>query len=865
MPTLQSPGVNVTVTDQSNYASSGTGTIPLILVATEQDKRDPTESETDGIAKYTKKINANKVVPVTSQRELTQFFGDPQFSTTEGDELNEFGLLSCYSYLGQGSQAYVVRADADLGELKPISEPTSLPVGNGITWFDTDAATNNWDIREWSTTNNTWSKVANSRIAFQVVDDATTAASHSSVSTAGNYLLQIQRLSSGINIKVYKAVAANTWTQLTNATTASGITFERGGGTTAGQTRIVLNNNNFFKTVAISRSNHEGAFSAVTDSYTLETSVTGSGNTIELKLGTTTSSESIGNASSYRFQDATPTLPVADGTLWFDGNTTNELDILIKTTNGWERPANITYATISPTSPSVGDIWIDTGAPDSEYPKISRWANAGWRLHDNTAQESRPDNSGATPPTYNTAVIFDDFYNTSSGLLTGAISAATAISSSKTTLTVNGHGLTDGTRIKLSGVTTVTAINDVTLVVEGATTNTFAVDVGSASGTPGVSSAQFEVLPYDDAPDHRDYDPNTLAVNMGQSGNTLKVYRSDSDNAKMIGGAGNRVSSWLNGVTNNANGSGAFGYRAQRKVIAQAMQASIAGNEDLRDPARNFTLLCAPNFPELTDELVTLNSDRGETGFIIIDAPMRKTPTEAVSWIQGGDDADENGEDGLRTNNNAYSAAYYPAGRSTAPNGQTVTVPPSHMALYTYAYNDNVAYPWFAPAGLTRGVVRNASAVGHLDSEGEFKAVTLSQGQRDLLYMNRLNPIASFPNEGVVIFGQRSLHNQASALDRVNVARLIAYLRERFDEIARPLLFEQNDPLTQARAVQLFSGFLSDMIAKRALDDFAVVCDASNNLPARVQRNELWVDIAVLPTKSIEFIYIPIRIVNAAA
>jgi phage tail sheath protein FI len=94
------------------------------------------------------------------------------------------------------------------------------------------------------------------------------------------------------------------------------------------------------------------------------------------------------------------------------------------------------------------------------------------------------------------------------------------------------------------------------------------------------------------------------------------------------------------------------------------------------------------------------------------------------------------------------------------------------------------------------------------------------------------------------------------------VARLVAYLRERFDEIARPLLFEQNNDLTRDRAVLLFNGFLSDMLAKRALTDFAVVCDASNNTAIRIDRNELYIDVAIAPTKSVEFIYIPIRIVN---
>ena len=364
---------------------------------------------------------------------------------------------------------------------------------------------------------------------------------------------------------------------------------------------------------------------------------------------------------------------------------------------------------------------------------------------------------------------------------------------------------------------------------------------------------------FDSRPDHQLYPQGMLAVNMTASQNTVRVWQTGI----LVNSGAATVDAWVNGAANNADGSGAFGRLAQRRVIATALQGAVAGNEDLRDPNRNFTLTCAPNYPELVDELVNLNADRGETAFQIIDTPMRKSPTEAVAWVNGVGAA-ENGEDGLVTKN-TYSAVYYPAGRSTTPDGRTVTVPASHMALYTYAYNDNIAFPWFAPAGLTRGVVQNGSAVGYITAEEEFKAVSLSQGQRDALYLNNSNPIANFPLEGVVVFGQKTLHPIDSALDRVNVARLVAYLRERFDEIARPLLFEQNDKLTRDRAVQLFESFLSDLLSKRALSDFAVVCDESNNTPIRIDRNELYIDVAIAPIKAVEFIYIPIRIVNTGA
>jgi phage tail sheath protein FI len=163
---------------------------------------------------------------------------------------------------------------------------------------------------------------------------------------------------------------------------------------------------------------------------------------------------------------------------------------------------------------------------------------------------------------------------------------------------------------------------------------------------------------------------------------------------------------------------------------------------------------------------------------------------------------------------------------------------------------------------MTRGVVQNASNVGYIDSENEFVAVAVNQGQRDAMYENKLNPIARFVAEGIIVYGQKSLHPNASALDRVNVARLTAYLRERFAVIGRPYLFEANDDNTRVNAKATFDGFMNNILAQRGVYDFAVVCDTTNNTPARIDANELYIDVAIEPTKAAEFIYIPVRIVN---
>lgn len=894
MATLVSPGVDVTVVDESAYASPGAGTIPLIIVATAQDKTDPTGTETDGIAKYTKAANANLVVPVTSQRELTQFFGDPTFDTgVQGSETSEYGLLAAYSYLGQGSQAYIVRADVDLDELSATDSAPTGPANGNQVWIDTDGSS--YGVHQWVASSSAWvlqnvtvevaldasaGEVADPKTyvpstgaqpvgsylvailndgptsptgavvgyfysdgsAWQSVDQANVAnlpgstvsyAPHFSSPAApvdGDIWVKTTQPGNGLNLVVYQSNSQGVFTLLNvdgvdddaNAQTITAISQANPAVVTVGSTANMEDGDVVFITGVV-------GMTEVNDRYF----------TVNVESGTTISlvgEDSTGHTAYTSGGSATYFIPQDGTSLDTVALVDNEIVVEVTAANGGfevkriednlpEAIDDVIYAQdAEPTgTPVVGTYWFDSTQTDLDI--LIHTGTAWSRVADAdityaTVEPLTPADNDIWVETDGTEGEYPKVYRYDSG--------------------ANAWLLYDNT--------------DQT-TERGVLFDDFTVTSRDTLASGDVTGADL----LDSAPDFQLYPTDMLAVNMAVSSNTVRVWNEGmpvNDGAATVDG-------WVNGVLNNANGSGAFGRLAQRRLIATQMQAAVAGNEDLRDPNRNFTLLCAPNFPELTDELVTLNSDRGETGFIIIDTPMRLTPTEAVNWIEGVG-ATENGEEGLVTKN-TYSAVYYPPARSTTPDGETVTVPASHITLYTYAYNDNIAYPWFAPAGLTRGVVQNGSAVGYITSEEEFKAVSLSQGQRDSLYLVNCNPIAQFPLEGVVVFGQKTLHPFSSALDRVNVARLVAYLRERFDEIARPLLFEQNDRITRQRAVQLFESFLSDLLTKRALTDFAVVCDESNNTPIRIDRNELYIDVAIAPTKAVEFIYIPIRIVNTGA
>ena len=138
----------------------------------------------------------------------------------------------------------------------------------------------------------------------------------------------------------------------------------------------------------------------------------------------------------------------------------------------------------------------------------------------------------------------------------------------------------------------------------------------------------------------------------------------------------------------------------------------------------------------------------------------------------------------------------------------------------------------------------------------------MSNGLRDSLYSVNVNPISFVTGAGLTVFGQKTRQLVPSALDRVNVARLVAFVRLNLDKIARPFIFEPNDTLTRNEIKQSVESFLLELTSQRALFDFAVVCDDTNNTPARIDKNELYVDVAIEPVKAVEFIFIPVRLKN---
>ena len=196
------------------------------------------------------------------------------------------------------------------------------------------------------------------------------------------------------------------------------------------------------------------------------------------------------------------------------------------------------------------------------------------------------------------------------------------------------------------------------------------------------------------------------------------------------------------------------------------------------------------------------------------------------------------------TVNSSYAAAYWPWLQTQSATGKNVFVPASTFIPGVYAFTDGAAAPWFAPAGLVRGGI-----VGVIQAERK-----LSRSQRDTLYDAKVNPIATFPGSGIAVFGQKTLQTKASALDRVNVRRLLIELKEFIGNQAQNLVFEQNTIATRNKFLAAVNPFLDSVVQRQGLFAFRVVMDDSNNTADVVDRNQLVGQIFIQPAKTAEFI-----------
>lgn len=294
---------------------------------------------------------------------------------------------------------------------------------------------------------------------------------------------------------------------------------------------------------------------------------------------------------------------------------------------------------------------------------------------------------------------------------------------------------------------------------------------------------------------------------------------------------------------------------AKRLAIVTALNAVINSNTEVRSEIYEYNLIVCPGYPEVVTNLVALSNDINDEAFVIADAPSTNTPEQTAVWAMSS---------GRTSSSNV--AYYYPWGLASNLDGTSVFVAPSGIALRTYAYSDNQAYVWFAPAGVSRGSVTGVGKLGYvsgtLGTATTFVETNLNQGQRDILYQYfaNINPIVFFPGHGMIVWGQKTSYAAASELDRVSVMRTLMFIKRELRKGSFPFIFEPNDQITRNNLKAAADGFLNDIMAHRGLTDFATQSDLGNNSPSQISNNEMHMNVAVIPMNAAEFIYIPITV-----
>jgi hypothetical protein len=314
-----------------------------------------------------------------------------------------------------------------------------------------------------------------------------------------------------------------------------------------------------------------------------------------------------------------------------------------------------------------------------------------------------------------------------------------------------------------------------------------------------------------------------------------------------------------------------FGRLSQREMVKDAIKQVIADNQEIRSEFNYYQLIAAPNYPETYSDISSLNQDIGQIALGVYDVPKNVIPSGVPvgreitisDWVSDSRNAEETGEQGFVGAPDPFQANAYPGGLATNPtDGNNVYVPPTYILLRTIAYSDSVSYPWYPPAGPNRGLVTNVASVGRISDAGEYVPFNMNRAQRDIAYTNAINPIAKIPNVGLVLYGQKTQAIAGSILDRINVVRLIAKMKYDFQRLMTPFLFELNNATTRRNAEIVAKRYLAGLTSLNALYDYAVLCDASNNTGDVIAAHQLIVDVAIKPQQSIEFIYVPILVLE---
>lgn len=501
------------------------------------------------------------------------------------------------------------------------------------------------------------------------------------------------------------------------------------------------------------------------------------------------------------------------GTMWFNDDL--NIDIMVNDGNKWcgyknmYPCADVFVTSTEPTEKVNGnqleeyDLWVDTSAKD--YPTIYRFFDNEWELVDNTDQTS------------GLGIVFADARENAGYL------------------------------------------------------KNYSIDLADLMASDYVDP---------DCVNPLSYPAGILLFNTMFSTNNVKEYTNKYVDAVKIYGdeytVGNsekfatpgsiknpRTNRWSTKSGNDLNGAGLFGRKAQRAIVVKALAEAINSNDDIRAIDYDFYFINCAGYPELDDEINNLNIDKKEMCYNVSDTPARLAPkaSEIQAWGTNKNNAKSHGEDG-RIIRSAYQTRQYPPmGLTTNVDGSEIAVPSSIIKMK----NLLVLPRGRIAAGTQYGQVSNVSSVGYITQEGEYAPVSVKDGLGEILVSQSINPIMVRRNTGLLLWGEATENSYTSSLSDEHAILTLLRLKRELEEACQPFFFQMNTQAVRNDFDATLRSILNDYVKREELYDYTLVTDSSVNTAERIERKELWAEIAIEIVKGIERIYLPIRIVKTGS
>ena len=518
----------------------------------------------------------------------------------------------------------------------------------------------------------------------------------------------------------------------------------------------------------------------------------------------------------YEASDVEPTTDAAFGTYWFNDDL--NVDIMVNNGSKWMgyknmyECAEIFKSSEEPIAHKDGsvlvenDLWVNTAG--TNYPEIYRFYDGNWELIDNTDQ--------TTP----LGIVFGDARENAGPSYNGSTHVAFS---------------TNYDDMMTSDYVDPNCVNPLTYPMGILLFNTM------------YSTNNVKVF------------KNTYENAVKEMGATYKV--GESEEFATPGSAQNvKTTRWETISGNAADGSGLFGRKAQRAMIVKALAEAVKSNDDIRSSDYDFFFACCPGYPELDDELVALNTDKKEMFYIVSDTPSRLAPkaNDIIAWGSNKNNASSHGEDG-RIIRSAYMTRQYPSmGLTSNVDGLEIAVPTSIAKMKNLL---TLPRGMFA-AGTQYGQVKNLSSVGYIDDENEFSPVSFRDGLGEVIVAQSMNPIMAQRNTGLMFWGENTENSYDSSLSDEHAILTILRLKRELEEACLPFFFQPNTDALRKDFDATLRSILNDYVSREELYDYVLVTDRSVNTNERIERRELWGEIAVEIVKGVEQIYLPIRIVK---